>query len=37
MAAAETHLVGVTDKMQLMGWEAEGLRLADVRGDHVCY
>lgn len=33
----ESHLVGVAYKMELMGWEGEGLRLADVSGDHSCY
>lgn len=33
----ESHLACLAYKMELMGWEAEGLRLADVSRGHACY
>lgn len=33
----ESHLLGIMYKMELMGWEAEGLRLADVSRNCACY
>ena len=33
----ESHLVGIVYKMELMGWEGEGSRLADVSRGCACY
>lgn len=33
----ESHLVGLAYKMELMGWEGEGLSLADVSRGRACY
>lgn len=33
----ESHLLGIMYKMELMGWEAEGSRLADVSRNCACY